>query len=303
MVPLAAMPQGSVDIPMSPELAEARQSWLNGRYEGIWEVVEREAQAGHPAAQNMLGASYTEQDGSRGKPYDPQAGYDWYRKAADRSFARAFHNLAIFWQEDHDGFGTDYAKSRARAEDAIALGYVHSNTVIGDLYKNGRGVEKDATQALEFYRRAADGGSFEGLRLTAYAYLNGEGVEKDIGLGTVYLERAIAAGDRRGIRDLAWLYEGNEGVEQDLVKSYLLYRYGIERGMADAAYELALFAAYEEYEGFWHDPVQGYGYCLLALDWGFTLEDGDAAEECESIAESFDDEQRSRAQAFADSLK
>ena len=49
-------------------------------------------------------------------------------RAADQGFARAFHNLAIFWQEDHTGFGVDYARARALAEEAIALGFVDEET-------------------------------------------------------------------------------------------------------------------------------------------------------------------------------
>ena len=103
--------------------------------------------------------------------------------------------------------------------------------------------------------------------------------------------------------DVSGLYEGNDGIAQDLLKSYLLYRMGVEKGVAKAAFELGLFVAWEDYEGFWHDPVKGYGYCLLGLDWGHSLEEGDAAADCEEIAEGFDETRRATARAFAESLK
>lgn len=303
LAPAGVRAQGQIELAMPPALAEARTRWLAGRYDGIWDVIRRAAEDGHPVAQNMLGVSLTDPEGAQGLPYDPAAAHGWYLKAADQGFARAHFNLAIFWQKDHPGFGIDPDKSRARAEEAIALGYPHANTVIGDLYKTGLVGPADPARAFEYYRRAADGGAFNGYRMTGYAYLNGEGVEKDAELGALYLERAVRAGDSVPLRDLAFLYEGNEGVPQDLVKAYLLYRLGVERGRADAAYELGLFVAYEEYAGFWHDPVRGYGYCLLALDRGFTLEDGGAEAECAALADGFDAVERAAARAFADGLR
>lgn len=301
--PLIAPAQGSLDREISPALAEAREAWLNGRYEGIWDTLRAAAEGGDPVAQNILGASLTEKDGGKGLAYDPAAGLDWYRRAADQGFARAYFNMALFWQNDHDGFGIDFDKTRALAEEAIALDYPQAWNLLGDMYFHGRGVEADKTLALEMYRKGADAGTFNGLREVGYAYYHGNGVASDVDLSRLYLERAVAAGDKKSIPDLAWLYEGNDGIAQDLLKSYLLYRMGVEKGVAKAAFELGLFVAWEEYEGFWHDPVKGYGYCLLGLDWGHSLEEGDAAADCAEIAEGFDETQRATARAFADSLK
>ncbi|QRF68467.1 tetratricopeptide repeat protein [Ponticoccus alexandrii] len=168
---------------------------------------------------------------------------------------------------------------------------------------HGRGQEADPERAVDYYRRAADLGSGPGLREMGYAHYHGTGVPVDMTLALAFMERAVAAGDRKAIPDLAWLYEGNDGVGQDLVKAYLLYRLGVERGVAKAAYELGLFVAWEEYPGFWHDPVKGYGYCLLGVDWGHKLEEGDVAAECESLAEDLDETERAAARAFAETHK
>ncbi len=300
--PFLAPAQGVLEQPVSPALAEARQAWLDGRYDGIWEVVRAEAVAGSAVAANILAAGLTEKDGGQGIPYDPAEALEWYQSAADQGFARAYFNMALFWQNDHDGFGIDHAKARMLAEEAIALEYPQAWNILGDMYFHGRGVDADKGQALAMYRKGADAGTFNGLREVGYAYYHGNGVEQDVALSRLYLERAIAAGDKKSIPDLAWLYEGNDGVEQDLLKSYLLYRMGVERGVAKAAYELGLFVAWADYAGFWHDPVEGYGYCLVGLDWGHETSDGDAAEQCAELAEVLDEDQRTAAQAFAVSV-
>lgn len=300
--PLTLGAQGTVDLALSPALADARQAWLNGRPDGIWDTVRSEAEAGHPLAQNMLGAGLSEKDSSQGLAYDPEAALLWYQRAADQGFARAHFNMALFWQNDHPGFGIDHAKARSLAEQAIALDYPQAYNLIGDQYANGHGVPEDKAEALRWYRKGADLGTFNGLREVGYAYYHGHGVIEDVDLSRLYLDRAISAGDKKSIPDLAWLYEGNDGVEQDLLKSWLLYRLGVERGVAEAAYELALFVAWEDYAGFWHNKVQGYGYCLVAMDWGHILTDNDLAEECDALAEGFDDMQRAEARRFADQV-
>lgn len=295
--------QGALDQPVSPELAEAREAWLNGRYEGIFEVIRAEAEAGSPVAQNIMGASLSEQDGSKGLDYDPEAALDWYGKAVAQDYDRAVYNMALFWQEEHPGHGPDYAKAQALAEQAVEMGNPYALNLLGDMAFHGQGQEADAAKAVGYYRRAADLESGPGLREMGYAHYHGNGVPVDMTLARAYMERAVAAGDRKAIPDLAWLYEGNDGVGQDLVKAYLLYRLGVERGVAKAAYELGLFVAWEEYEGFWHDPVKGYGYCLLGVDWGHVLEDGDVAAECETLAEDLTEAQRTTARAFAEAQK
>lgn len=301
--PLAVPAQGTLDAPLSPALAEARAHWLNGRYDGIWDTVRAAAEDGQPVAQNMLAAGLTEKDGGQGLAYDPAQALAWYERAATQGFARAHFNMALFWQADHTGFGIDYAKARAQAQQAIALDYPQAYNILGDLSFHRRGTPQDKAQALAWYRKGADAGTFNGLREVGYAYYHGNGVAQDVDLSRLYLERAVAAGDRKSIPDLAWLYEGNDGIAQDLLKAWLLYRLGVERGNAESAYELGHFVAWEDYKGHWHDKVQGHGYCLLAIDWGHEVSDGDIAEDCEKLAEGFDADQRAAARAFADKVK
>lgn len=301
--PLAAPAQGALDLPLPPALAQARADWLNGRYDGIWDAVRAEADKGHPVAQNILAAGLTEKDGQQGLAYDPAEGLMWYKRAAEQGFARAHFNMALFWQEDHSGFGNDYAQARAQAQQAIALNYPQAYNILGDLSFHGRGVEMDKAQAFDWYSKGAEAGTFNGLREVGYAYYHGNGVDRDVDQSRAYLDRAVAAGDRKSIPDLAWLYEGNDGVDQDLLKSWLLYRLGVERGVAKAAYELGQFVAWDGYEGIWHNPTQGYGYCLVAIDWGHTLGDEDIATVCNDMAKALDSDQRAAARRFATHVK
>lgn len=300
-LPIAVLAQGDLDIEISDDLAEARQAWIERGYDGIYDVIRAEAEAGNPVAQNILGASLTEKDGGRGLPYDPAAGLAWYEKAAAQDYVRAIYNMALFWKRDHEGFGNDHTRAQELAERAAAMGYTPALNVLGDMHVHGEGVEKDDAKALEYYRRSADAGYSGGYREVGYAYFYGRGVPVNKALSYTYLDTAVSLGDTKSLPDLAFMLEGNEGVKQDLLKSYLLYQRAMQFRIPRAAYELAWFTEYEGYPGYWHDEVQGYGYCLLAIDWGHTISDGDIRVECAKIAEGFSEAQLAEARAFAES--
>ncbi|SMX28743.1 Putative beta-lactamase HcpC precursor [Pelagimonas phthalicica] len=286
---------------MSPELADARQSYLSGDYSEIWGVVQAEAEAGDPVAQNMLGAALTTHDGSKGLDYDPEQGLAWYEKAADQGFDKAVYNMALFWQTDHKGFTADYNRSRALAEKATEMGYIHAPNLIADMLYTGKGGPVDHAAAFEHYSRAAEMGSYVGLRAVGYAYFHGEGVTRDVEQVRHFLDLAVAAGDTRSIPDLAYLYEGDQGIPADPLRAYTLYRYGVDRGNAKAAFWLASFSVDERFEGVWRDAIKGYGYCLHALTLGYAADGAEA--DCQAMADALGDKEIARGQAFAKSLQ
>ncbi|WP_299924677.1 hypothetical protein [uncultured Pelagimonas sp.] len=285
---------------MSPELSQARERYLSGDYSGIWSVVEAEAQGGDPVAQNMLGAALTTPDGSKGLEYNPESGLAWYEQSAAQGFDKAVYNLALFWQTDHEGFTADYDLSRALAEKATSMGYIHAPNLIGDMFHSGKGGDKDLLKAFMHYKQAADMGSYVGLRAVGYAYFHGEGVERDITLVRDYLDQAVAAGDTRSIPDLAYLYEGSEGLDADPLRAYTLYLYGVDRGNSKAALWLAQFSVDTRFDGVWRDPVKAYGYCLKALELGHDPEQADPI--CAGTSADLSDTEKETARLFADGL-
>ena len=78
LLPGFALAQGAVPFDMPPGLAQARDHWLNGRYD-MWDTVLPLAEAGHPVALNIAGVSYGEVDGGQGLPYDPAKSVDYTR--------------------------------------------------------------------------------------------------------------------------------------------------------------------------------------------------------------------------------
>jgi TPR repeat protein len=62
--------------------------------------------------------------------------------------------------------------ARAQAGDAAA------QNLLGDMYENGNGVERDPAQAAHWYRLAAEQGLADAQLNLGVLYENGEGVER-----------------------------------------------------------------------------------------------------------------------------
>ena len=58
-------------------------------------------------------------------------------------------------------------------------GHSESQFVLGLLYRNGKGVEKDFSKAIKWYLLAAENGHAKAQAKLGYMYVNGEGVNKN----------------------------------------------------------------------------------------------------------------------------
>ncbi|MGL2725486.1 tetratricopeptide repeat protein, partial [Helicobacter pylori] len=90
----------------------------------------------------------------------------------------------------------DFSKARKYFEKACGLKYGGGCGALGDLYDDGKGVEKNLIKAAQFYSKACglkDGwGCFNLGRL----YYFGEGVEKDLTKADQYFSKACKLGDQ-----------------------------------------------------------------------------------------------------------
>jgi TPR repeat protein len=67
---------------------------------------------------------------------------------------------------------------------------------LGVLYETGAGVDKDASQAVFFYRKACDGGDMVGCQYLGMMYAMGSGVQADQVQAAFFKSKACAGGDQ-----------------------------------------------------------------------------------------------------------
>ena len=69
--------------------------------------------------------------------------------------------------------------------------------LLGNLYQNALGVQKDDIKAFELYKKSCDGKELEGCLALGSAYLNGIGTKQDLKKGKEILENVAKNGDLR----------------------------------------------------------------------------------------------------------
>ena len=74
--------------------------------------------------------------------------------------------------------------------------------LIGVLYNEGDGVEKDYARALQWYEKAAKQGFAPALTSIGHMYENGQGMEINLTKAKEYYEKGCNAGSKSGCRKL-----------------------------------------------------------------------------------------------------
>ena len=102
---------------------------------------------------------------------------------------------------------------RAQAGDVQAM------YAVGETYELGMGTISSHSQALKWYRAAAEKGHPEGAYQLGYAYYWGKGVAKDRKQAFDWFQRAAEKGSQAAMPYLSKMYALGQGVPQDKAKA------------------------------------------------------------------------------------
>ncbi len=122
----------------------------------------------------------------------------------------------------------DHARTLALARPLADSGDSGAQYLMGLLYRNGRGVERDDAEAVTWFTKAADQENASALNDLGMKYRKGEGVAKDEARALALFKRSAERGESAGQLNLAKMFD--EGVSAP--KDPLQARYWYER--ADA---------------------------------------------------------------------
>jgi len=102
---------------------------------------------------------------------------------------------------------------RARGGDVQAM------YSLGESYELGMGTSTNRSEALRWYRNAAEQGHPEGSYQLGYAYYWGKGVDRDRGQAFRWFQRAAEGGSHAAMPYLSKMYALGQGVAQDKAKA------------------------------------------------------------------------------------
>ena len=122
--------------------------------------------------------------------------------------------------------------SEANAGDAYA------QYLLGWRYDFGKGVTKSYTEAVKWYRKAAEQGYAKAQYNLGVCYYNGEGVTQSNTEAAKWYRKAAEQGDADAQYNLGVCYQNGYGVTQSYDEAAKWWRKAAEQGVANAQYNL-----------------------------------------------------------------
>lgn len=168
----------------------------------------------------------------RGQPKDQKAGRAWLEGAARKGQPSACYNLALIQLAGSrpEDLAAAVANFRIAAEAEVPA----AQYALGVLYLQGKGVDRDTTQAAQWFRRAADNGDLGAEVEFAIRLFNGDGVPKDEARAARYFLHAAQRGNAIAQNRIAKLYVAGRGVPKNLVEAAAWNLAAASQGRSDA---------------------------------------------------------------------
>ncbi len=102
------------------------------------------------------------------------------------------------------------------------------------MYYYGQGVQQDHTEAVRWYRKAAEHGNSKAESALGSSYYYGQGVPRDYAEAVRWYRRAAELGNSNAEYSLAYTYSHGIGVPQDRAESNRLLRQAADQGNENA---------------------------------------------------------------------
>ena len=98
------------------------------------------------------------------------------------------------------------------------------------MYADGKGVPKSDTEAVAWFRKAAEQGLAQAQNKLGYLYLDGKGVPKDEKKAVEWIRKAAEQGNYANGQDsLGEMYRDGRGVPQDNIRAYMWFDLAVQQ--------------------------------------------------------------------------
>ena len=188
------------------------------------DYLARAAGQNDAQAQSVLGQLYLQ---GRGVPKDDAKGADLVRRAADTGLASAQYAMGLLLVDGRSGLPKDRATAAQWFKAAADQNHVSAYCWLGELADR----EKNATEAVAWWRKGAAGSDRNCQFLLGRAYLDGKGgLPRDANEGVAWLRRAANQRLPAAQAALAYAYERGAGVPTDYVLAYMWFNLARAQG-------------------------------------------------------------------------
>ncbi len=207
----------------------------------------------------------------------PQA-FIYAKKAADQGYERALRRVGLGYEQGWGGETNSvkaaecYSRFVTWATNAAEQGDANAQCSLGLMHEDGKGVKKDAKEAMKWWRKAAERGDARAETCLGLCYEYGKGVKKDTAEAVKWYRKAAEHGETFAQNNLGFYYDNGNGVEKDAKEAVKWYRKAAELGLADAQSSLGWH--YLTGNGVGKDEVEAVKWYRKAA------EQGDAYAQC-----------------------
>jgi uncharacterized protein len=180
--------------------------------------------------------------------------------------------------EDAANFAFDqgqYLTALTLAGRRAELGDASACTLVGRIYDEGLGVDRDEVTAAKWYKRGAELGDIEGAFALGVMRAEGRGVEKDhVGAGEMF-ERAAIKQHALANYNLALLFLAGRGKPENPHRAAQHLAFAAQKGIAAAQYDLATL--YQKGHGVQADAYEASRWLKRAAEQGMAEAEFDYA--------------------------
>ncbi len=160
---------------------------------------------------------------------------------------------------------------------AAAKGDPSAEFEVGARFAEGRGVQQDLQQAVNWYQRAAAQGYAPAQYRLGSMFERGLGVKTDLARARVWYQRAAEQGIVKAMHNLAVLTAGRDSAMTDYATAGKWFRSAADYGLTDSQFNLAIM--HDSGLGMERDAKQAFKWFSLAARSG----DDEAARRRESL--------------------
>ena len=151
---------------------------------------------------------------------------------------------------------------------AAEQGHSDTQNLLGYCYEKGYGVPQDYTEAVKWYRKAAEQGDEYGQTSIGDCYYYGRGVTQNYSEAIKWYRKAAEQGDTNAQNNLGNCYYYGRGVTQNYNEAIKWYRKAAEQGDTNAQNNLGI--CYKYGEGVTQDYTEAIKWFYKAAEQGDT---------------------------------
>ena len=135
-------------------------------------------------------------------------------------------------------FAEDRKHSLPELHQRAEQGDVEAQVSLGLMYRRGREISQDYTQARKWFRKAAEQGHAAAQNNLGLMYDHGRGVDQDFVQARKWYLKAAEQGHANAQYNLALLYANGQGVPQDDIEAYVWANISAAQGRFTPSIEL-----------------------------------------------------------------